>query len=122
MSATRTVVEALLTLLVVAVAVFAALALARRAGVGRGFGAAELVGHLPLEARRAIYLVKVGGRVLVVGASEAGLAKLGEVDGDLVATPTPRPKTFGDALAQILAARGPKAKDGERDREHQVEP
>lgn len=115
MSATRTVVEALLTLLVVAVAVFAALALARRAGVGRGFGAAELVGHLPLEARRAIYLVKVGGRVLVVGASEAGLAKLGELEGDLVAMPPPRAKTFADALSQILAVRGPKAKDGSRE-------
>jgi flagellar protein FliO/FliZ len=55
---------------------------ARRAGVGRSHGPIELVGRLPLEARRSIYLVKVGGVVLVIGAGDGGLTKLGEVPFD----------------------------------------
>jgi len=76
---THYVLETLVTLLaIVALAVLVLLG-ARRAGVGRPGGPLELVGRLPLDARRAVYLVKVGATVYVVGASEAGIAKLGEV-------------------------------------------
>jgi flagellar biogenesis protein FliO len=36
-------------------------------------------GHLPLDARRSIYLVKVGAQVFVVGVGEGGFTKLGEI-------------------------------------------
>jgi flagellar biogenesis protein FliO len=52
---------------------------ARRLGVGRPTGPLEMRGHLPLDARRSIYLVKVGDRAFVVGVGEAGFTKLGEV-------------------------------------------
>jgi flagellar biogenesis protein FliO len=81
---THYVIETLVTLLaIVALAVLVLLG-ARKAGMGRSGGPLELVGRLPLDARRAVYLVRVGATIYVVGASEAGIAKLGEVsDGSL---------------------------------------
>jgi len=52
---------------------------ARRAGIGRATGPLSVVGRLPLDARRAVYLVRVGRAIYVIGASETGLVKLGEV-------------------------------------------
>ncbi len=40
---------------------------------------AELVGRTFLEAKRSVYLLKVGNRVLVVGSAENGLSSLGEI-------------------------------------------
>jgi flagellar biogenesis protein FliO len=51
---------------------------ARRAGIGRASGPLSVLGRLPLDARRAVYLVRVGRAVYVIGASETGLVKLGE--------------------------------------------
>lgn len=52
---------------------------ARRAGVARSAGPLELLARLPLEARRSVYVVRVLDQVLILGASEAGLSKLGEL-------------------------------------------
>ncbi len=67
--------------LLIVVAALAALVLsgARRAGLGRVLGPVELLARLPLEARRSVYVVRVVDRVLILGASEAGLVKLGEL-------------------------------------------
>ena len=54
---------------------------ARRLGVGRPSGPIELCGHLPLDARRSIYLVRVGAQVFIVGVGEGGFTKLGELAG-----------------------------------------
>ena len=83
------VVETLVTLFaIVALAVLVLLG-ARRAGMGRSAGPLELVGRLPLDGRRAVYLVRVGTVVYVMGASEAGIAKLGEVpEGSFERPPT----------------------------------
>ena len=75
----RYVVETLVTLLAIAALSVLVLVGARRAGMGRATGPLELVGRLPLDGRRAVYLVRVGTVVYVVGASEAGIAKLGEL-------------------------------------------
>lgn len=78
------IVETLVTLMgVVALAVLLLYG-GRRLGVGRPSGPLELVGRLPLDARRAVYLVRVGRLVYVVGASEGGLTRLGELDADAV--------------------------------------
>jgi len=76
--ATSYLVQTLVTL--VGVCALAALVLygARRAGLGRPSGPLELLGKLPLDGRRAVYLVRVTNTTYVVGASEAGLVKLGE--------------------------------------------
>ena len=52
---------------------------ARRAGVGRATGPLSVIGRLPLDARRVVYLVRVGRAIYVLGASEGGLVKLGEM-------------------------------------------
>jgi flagellar protein FliO/FliZ len=72
------VIETFVTLVAVCALAFAILYGARRLGIGRASGAIELVGQLPLDARRAIYLVKVAGQVFVVGVGEGGFTKLGE--------------------------------------------
>lgn len=59
--------------------------LARRAGVARGASALELVARLPLEGRRAVYVVRVLDQVLILGASEAGLVKVGELPPSAIA-------------------------------------
>jgi len=72
-------VETLVTLVAVCALAFVILYGARKLGVGRAHGPIELAGQLPLDARRHIYLVRVGAQVLVVGVSEAGFTKLGEM-------------------------------------------
>ncbi len=82
---------------------------ARRLGVGRPVGPIELLGRLPLEGRRSIYLVRVVDQVLIIGASEAGLRKLGELPssalarGD-VAQSVPR---FAEVLSAALGRAKP---------------
>ncbi|MBX3209197.1 MAG: flagellar biosynthetic protein FliO [Labilithrix sp.] len=97
------IVQTVVTLLAVCALAFVVLYGARRLGIGRPRGPIELVGLLPLDARRAIYLVKVAGRVIVVGASEAGFTKLG----DLSASEMPPEEAietagFSDVLARVL--------------------
>jgi flagellar protein FliO/FliZ len=94
--------ETLVTLL--GVCAFAALVLygARRVGVGRATGGLELLGRLPLDARRSIVLVKIGETVFVVGVGDGGMTKLGE----LAAADVPRalvaePKNFASVLARV---------------------
>ncbi len=111
---TTYVVETLITL--VAVIALAVLVLygARRVGIGRPGGPIELVGRLPLDGRRAVYLVRVGPQVYVLGASEAGLTKLGESpasDLDLPPPPPPGSGGFPDVLARALGRGKPKSSD-----------
>ena len=99
------IVQTLITLLAVCALAFAVLYGARRLGIGRPKGPIELVGLLLLDARRAIYLVRVAGQVIVVGASEAGFTKLGELPASDVpvdenaAAPS---ATFADVLSRVL--------------------
>lgn len=71
--------ESVAILLVVVVLAAFVLYAARRAGVGRAMGPIELLARLPLEPRRSVYVVRVLDRVLIIGSSEAGLAKLGQL-------------------------------------------
>jgi flagellar biogenesis protein FliO len=87
---------------------------ARRLGLGRPSGPIELRGHLPLDARRAIYLVKVGDQVFVVGVGEGGFTKLGEIPAaDLPAAgPSRAPNAFAGVLARALS--GTTARDEDK--------
>jgi flagellar protein FliO/FliZ len=97
------IVQTTVTLLAVCALAFVVLYGARRLGIGRPRGPIELVGLLPLDARRSIYLVKVAGQVIVVGASEAGFTKLGEIPaGDLPAEAPMESTAFSDVLARVL--------------------
>lgn len=91
------IIQTFVTLLAVCAIAFAILYGARRLGIGRPRGPIALVGQLPLDARRSIYLVKVGEQVMVVGASEAGLTKLGEIPSTDVPE-VPEPRSFAEVL------------------------
>ena len=97
------IVQTIVTLLAVCAIAFVVLYGARRLGVGRPRGPIELVGLLPLDARRAIYLVKVAGQVIVVGASEAGFTKLGELSsGDLPEPARDETTSFAHVFSKVL--------------------
>jgi flagellar biogenesis protein FliO len=95
------IAETFVTLLLVCVVAVAVLYGARRFGIGRARGPIELVGQLPIDARRAVYLVRVGKQVLVVGASEAGLSRLGEVEA--ASLPLTEERDNGIAFKDVLA-------------------
>jgi flagellar biogenesis protein FliO len=111
-------IETFVTLVAVCGLAYVVLWGARRLGLGRPSGPIELRGHLPLDARRAIYLVKVGDQVFVVGVGEGGFTKLGEIPAaDLpAAEPARAPAAFADVLARALS--GKAARDAARDREN----
>lgn len=99
------VLQTVLTLVVVLALCVVVLVAARRVGVGASRGPVQLVGRLPLDGRRAVYLVKVGGQVFVIGGSEAGLEKLGELPADAVALlpdDLPPPRRFASVLQRVL--------------------
>lgn len=76
--------QTILTLVLISGAAVAMVFAAKKAGMGKPSGPIDLVGSLPLDARRGFYLVRVGKKVVLVGASEAGFSKLGEFEGDEV--------------------------------------
>src|SRR5690606_27442375 len=110
------IVQTLVTLLAVCAIAFVVLYGARRLGIGRPRGPIELVGLLPLEARRSIYLVKVADQVIVVGASEAGFTKLGEIAAsELPAEVTPTVTSFAEVFARALGRERSSPRDRARD-------
>ena len=99
----RYVLETLVTLLAVVVLCVVLLSALRRVGVGKLGGPLELVARLPLEGRRAVYLVRAGETVYVLAASENALAKLGEMPSALVPNPVPlEPRTFKEVLKRAV--------------------
>jgi flagellar biogenesis protein FliO len=97
------VIETFVTLLAVCGLAVLVLWGARRVGIGRPSGPIELLGHLPLDARRGIYLVRVGAQVFVVGVGEGGFTKLGEIPADaLPAVESHGGAPFGEVLSRIL--------------------
>ncbi len=96
-------VETFVTLIAVCGLAFVVLWGARRLGIGRPSGPIELRGHLPLDARRAIYLVKVGDQVFVVGVGEGGFTKLGEIPASSLPTvEAAHGGPFADVLARAM--------------------
>ena len=97
------IVETLVTLVVVCGLAYVVLFGARKLGLGRASGPIRLVGQLPLDARRGIYLVKVGEQVLVVGVAEGGMTKLGELPASALAyDEAVAPSAFAETLARAL--------------------
>jgi flagellar protein FliO/FliZ len=96
------IVETLVTLVAVVALAILVLVAARRLGLGRPLGPLEVVGRLPLEGRRSVYLVRIVDRVYVLGASEAGIEKLGELDVATLESALPSKTTFRDVMTQIM--------------------
>ena len=74
----------------------------RGLGVGRG-GRVQVLERVPLDARRALYLVRVGEKVLLVGAGDgAAPAVLTEVDPEtLPDVPEGSAVSFAEVLARL---------------------
>jgi flagellar biogenesis protein FliO len=99
----RYVVETLVTLLAVVALCVLLLSALRRVGVGKIGGPLELLARLPLEGRRAVYLVRVGETVYVLAASESALAKLGEMPrASLPPTEQVEPRSFSAVLKRAI--------------------
>jgi flagellar protein FliO/FliZ len=106
-------IETFVTLVAVCAIAFVVLYGARRLGIGRAQGPIHLIGQLPLDGRRSVYLVKVGEQVLVVGVAEGGMTKLGEMPASsLPAIPIPSGAPFATILARVLAKK-PAAQAGD---------
>jgi flagellar biosynthetic protein FliO len=90
----------------------------RRLWPARGAGALEVLARMPLEPRRSLYVVEVGGKTLLVGTSEMGLAVLSELDGAAVRADLARPaatRSFAEALRAVLSGRGGPGRGGGED-------
>lgn len=99
-------IQTFVTLVAVCGVAFVVLYGARRLGAGKAQGAISLAGRLPLDARRSVVLVKVGSHVFVVGVSDAGFTKLGELDAGEVPAAEPSPDVFAKVLARARSGRG----------------
>lgn len=103
----RYVVETLVTLLAVVALSVLLLSALRRVGVGKAGGPLELMARLPLEGRRAVYLVRAGETVYVLAASESALAKLGEIPRSTLPEAEPlEPRTFSEVLKRAVGLTG----------------
>ena len=116
---TTYLVETFVTLLAVIAVAIAVLVGAKRLGVGRPLGPMRLLGRMPLDARRVVYLVRVADQVLILGASEGGLTKLGQLDHGALeeAEDAPDKPVFADLLARLRgqAANAPKTEKDRHD-------
>jgi flagellar biogenesis protein FliO len=85
-------------------------------GRTRGAALLDVVARIPLEPRRALYVVEVANKTLLVGTSEMGLAVLSELDGEVVrARAAARPATFAE-LVRAAWRRRRNRSDPEADR------
>jgi len=76
---------------------------ARRMWAPRGGGILDVIARVPLEPRRSLYVVDVGGKVLLVGTSEMGLSVLSELDREAMRLDErPAARSFADALRAVL--------------------
>lgn len=64
-------------------------------------GPLELLGTLRLESKRSLYLVRIGERVVALGASEGGMIKVLELAHGDVDTTAAATQPFGDVLRRL---------------------
>lgn len=96
----------LLTLGLVCLLAWVTLRWLARRGVGQGRQVIRVVARCPLDARRSVYVVEAAGRNFLLGAGEAGLSLLAELDAAAVgaAPPVVLPPAgkFSDVLSRVL--------------------
>jgi len=94
--------QTLLALVAVCILAWVVLKWASRRGLGLGAGGGRVrvLERIALDPRRSLYLVKVGDRVLLIGAGDGGApAMLAEVD---AASLPPEPEGGRVAFADVL--------------------
>ncbi len=98
---TQYIVQAGLTLVGIGLLAYLLLSTGRRWTNATTRGPLELVGRLPLEGRRVVYLVRVESRLLVLGATDQHIAKLAELAADEVSLQTMPPDDFKSIWARV---------------------
>lgn len=101
--------QTLLALGAVCVLAWVVLRWTARRGLGLGAGRrVKVMERVPLDGRRALYLVEVGGRVLLLGAGDSSApAVLAELDpADLPELPEGA-AGFGELVAKLRGAKSP---------------
>jgi flagellar protein FliO/FliZ len=78
------VIRLLLTLVFVGGVLWFAARLAKKRGLGQGNGLIEVVARQRMGRASSVTVIRIAGRVLVVGATEEQVTLLAEVDGDAV--------------------------------------
>jgi len=94
---------------------------AKRRGFGRASGPVDLIGRLPLDGQRAVYLVRIGATVYVIGGSEAGLTKIGELpESEVGPLPEPARGALADVIRRALGGAGARVGDAPKsvEKEH----
>jgi flagellar biogenesis protein FliO len=112
--------QTLLSLVAVSALAVLILYAVRRLGGPQARGPLALVGQLPLGGSRAIYVVRVGGQHLVVGAGEGGLSKLGELgeaDAALFAADTTKVAAGAGFAGYLARARSRASSEGPADKD-----
>src|SRR5688500_10537788 len=102
------VLESLGTIAVFGGALYVATLGLRRLSGQQGRGPLEILARQPLDGRRAVYLVRVGKRVLVIGATDGALTRLGSTSLESIAgeLASDAPSTsFKDVLSRALGAK-----------------
>ncbi len=104
------VLESLATVALFGGALYVATWGLRRLQGARARGPLEILARQPLDGRRAIYLVRVGKRVLIVGASDSALTRLGStslaaIQSELESPGEPANKNFRDVLSRALGSK-----------------
>lgn len=94
--------QTLLALAAVCILAWVVLRWSSKRGFGLGAGKrVKVLERVPLDGRRALYLVEVGGRVLLLGAGDAASPNvLAELDPDELPE-LPESKTFGELVARL---------------------
>lgn len=102
-SNTAYAIETLVTLFGILILSFVVLFGAKRLGLGRASGPMQLLGKLPLDGRKSVYLVRVGQKSYALLASETTLTKLDDVDWAEIPAETPNPPLFAQLLAKATS-------------------
>lgn len=104
----------LVVLVLVCVAAWVALRLVARWLEGRRVGGGvSVVARVPLEPRRALYVVEAGGRRLLIGSSEGGVSLVTELAPEIAPLPddvaapasAARPRGFAELVAMAMNRR-----------------
>lgn len=96
--------QTLFALAAVCVLAWAFLRLSARRGFGTGSGRARVLERLPLDGRRALYLVEIGERILLVGVGDGGAPSLiAELDPSELPPASERPT--GGSLLELMQKR-----------------